>query len=74
MARRSPSAVPIIAAAIAGLLLILGVRAAVSGGNKPDPAKPGPSTAVSAGPVTDNSGCTTVRLAASSEKAELLKG
>ncbi|MEP7054028.1 MAG: substrate-binding and VWA domain-containing protein [Actinomycetota bacterium] len=79
MARRSPSALPVVAAAIAGLLLILGVKAAVSGGKK---KTPGPSasssatssSAASSGAPVDNTGCTTVNLAVSSEKAELLKG
>ena len=84
MARRSPSALPIIAAAIAGLLLILGVKAVVSGGGKKAPRGAGvtssaapsatsPSTRSTAAPA-DAAGCTQVKLAASSEKAELLKG
>ena len=80
MARRSPSVVPIVFAAIAGLLLILGVRAVVNGGKDDGPTvvastapAPDGSVSKSAAPV-DNTGCISVALAASSEKAELLKG
>lgn len=61
-----------IAAAIAGLLLILAVRAIMSDGD--DGGGGGrPTDAASARPAPLRSGCTDVAFAASSEKADLLK-
>ncbi|MEO6713624.1 MAG: substrate-binding and VWA domain-containing protein [Mycobacteriales bacterium] len=77
MARRSPSALPLVAAAIAGLLLILGVRAALKD-DKPGPPGPGPVASSAAPdptrPPIDTGDCTKITMASSSEKAELLKG
>lgn len=69
-ARRNP--VPVIIAAIVGLLLVLGARAVFSGGGSVSgdvTAQESPSAATSVDPS-----CTVVNLAASSEKAALLKG
>ncbi|MFN8167237.1 MAG: substrate-binding and VWA domain-containing protein [Candidatus Nanopelagicales bacterium] len=68
-ARRSP--VPVIVAAVVGLLLVLGARAVFSGGSSSDVGaisqeSPAPATSV-------DTSCTVVNLAASSEKAALLK-
>ncbi len=69
-ARRNP--VPVIIAAVVGLLLVLGARAVFSGGGSVSgdvTAQESPSAATSVDPS-----CTVVNLAASSEKAALLKG
>lgn len=68
-ARRSP--VPVIIAAVVGLLLVLGARAVFSGGSSSDVgaiSEESPSAATSV-----DTSCTVVNLAASSEKAALLK-
>ena len=69
-ARRSP--VPVIVAAVVGLLLVLGARALFGGGGSVSGdvvAEPSASAATSVDPS-----CTVVNLTASSEKAALLKG
>jgi Ca-activated chloride channel family protein len=62
------SRLPLIAAIVAGVLLIVGIRYVTTRGDAPaaDPAAPG----TTAPPARD--GCTTVHIAASSEKAGLL--
>jgi Ca-activated chloride channel family protein len=68
----SRSRVPVIVAAVVGLLLVLGARAVFSGGGSVSgdvSAQQSPSAATSVDPS-----CTVVTLAASSEKAALLKG
>jgi Ca-activated chloride channel family protein len=69
MARGSRNNVPVVVAAIAGLLLILVVRNVMSGDDKP----PDSNGAQSARPEPLRSGCVHVSFAASSEKAELVK-
>jgi Ca-activated chloride channel family protein len=65
--QQNRSKIPLVAAAIAGLLLIIGVRTLTSGGD--DSAKRDDST-----PVTDDrTGCTEFTFIASSEKAALLQ-
>lgn len=67
--RRSP--IPVIAASIVGLLLILGVRLVLGGGGggEDDPTTGSGGSAA----ATQPSGCTTVSIVASSEKAALLR-
>ena len=72
MSEASRSRVPVIVAAVVGLLLVLGARAVFSGGGSVSgdvSAQQSPSAATSVDPS-----CTVVTLAASSEKAALLKG
>lgn len=64
--RRGP--LPIIVAVLVGLALIVGVRACASGGSGEDIAGPDPSASV---PIDPN--CRVVTVAASSEKAALLR-
>ena len=69
--RRDPA--PIIVAALIGILLVVGVRALVSSSSSSSPANAGSASASasSGGPI--DSSCTVVTVAASSEKAALLK-
>src|SRR6476659_7280543 len=63
------SRLPLIAAIIAGVLLIVGIRYVTTRGDAPASADPAtPATAA----LPLRAGCTTVRIAASSEKAALL--
>ncbi|WP_322098273.1 substrate-binding and vWA domain-containing protein [Nakamurella alba] len=67
--KRNP--VPIIAAAVVGVVLIVVIRLVAGGSSdSADPADPGTATT---GPVS-RPGCTTVQVAASSEKAALMAG
>ena len=69
---RRRNVVPLIAAAVAGVLLILGIRYFTSSGDEPA----GPATPSTAAPNSQiqapRDGCTTVNVAASSEKAALM--
>jgi Ca-activated chloride channel family protein len=69
MARGSRNNVPVVVAAIAGLLLIFAVRNIMSGDDNPRP----PTGAATEQPLPLRSGCVTVSFAASSEKADLVR-
>ncbi len=71
MPRRTRNPLPIVLAAIAALVLVLGVRSLVTGDKKP--ATPnGTSSSQAASEPPNPQGCTVVSFAASSEKAALL--
>ena len=69
-ARKRSNAVPIIAAIIAGVLLIIGIRWFTTREDTPEAATGGTTSNTAVQPPRD--GCTTVNVAASSEKAALL--
>src|SRR6478672_3252047 len=62
------SRLPLIAAIVAGVLLIVGIRYVTTRGDAPAAAAAAPGTAA----PSPRAGCTTVHIAASSEKAALL--
>ena len=70
--RRRGTLVPIIAAVIAGVLLIVGIRWLTTRTDDKQGAGPGPTTGATAAPPP-REGCTRVTVAASSEKAALLQ-
>lgn len=67
----APNRTPLIVAAVAGVALIIAVKAFSGGGGGDDGPSADPST--SAGPRPSNANCTQVALTASSEKAALLQ-
>src|SRR6478672_6071977 len=62
------SRLPLIAAIVAGVLLIVGIRYVTTRGDAPAAAAAAPGTAA----PSPRAGCTTVQIAASSEKAALI--
>ena len=68
---RRTSKAPIIAAIVAGVLLIIGIRYFTTRGDDPNPAANTAAGGQTAAPPPRD-GCTTVTIAASSEKAALL--